>query len=202
MGKYTSLPEFLRDMDKAGTNILSFRSSRGRLRQEASIPDGNGRERLANSTFLEAYNCDSAGSPKPNWADRARKQIYRAEYVAYHFVHYSTVTQGHMQRYDQGYDRIRFAEKPPSERVVDEIKEAVLVHTKTIKKDMTNFYETRCRNDYAKKWQGCWIAYPWPNDKEEKPNEDANGMEYNCFINRKVEDYWVPKLRQALASSP
>jgi hypothetical protein len=201
MGKYNSLPELLHDMDKAGTNILSFRSSRGRLRQEASIHDGNCRERLPNVTFLEAYNCDSAGSPKPAWADRARKQIYRAEYVAYHFVHYSTVTQGHMQRYDQGYTLSRFGEKPPSERVVDEVNEAVLIHAKTIKKDMTPMYEKRCRSDYEKKWQGCWVAVPWPNDKEEKPNEDANGMEYNCFINRKVDEYWVPKLRKALQSS-
>jgi len=34
-----------------------------------------------NATFLEAYNCDSAGSPKPIWGDRARKQVYRTDYV-------------------------------------------------------------------------------------------------------------------------
>lgn len=202
MGKYESLRDVLRDAKEVGTNILSFRSSRGKLRQEASIHDDKGRVRSPNATFLEAYNCDSAGSPKPSWADRARKQIYRADYVLYHFVHYSTVTLGHRRTYHQGQTFWRFGERKPSERVVDEEKEAVMVHTKTTPKDMTNFYEKKCRNDYGKKWQGCWVAYPWPNDKKQDVVEDADGMEYNCFINRKVENEWVPKLRKALAESP
>ena len=202
MGKYTNLKEVLQDAKKSGANILSFRSSRGRLRQEATIPDGEGRVQLPNTTFLEAYNCDSAGTPKPSWADRARKQIYRPDYVYYHFVHYSTVTAGYMKTYTEGQTHARFREHQPSERVVDESNEAVLVHTKSIPKDMTNFYNTRCRNDYGKKWQGCWVGYPWPNDVKGKIVEDENGMEYNCFINRKVEDYWVPRLREALKSTP
>jgi len=202
MGSYDNLKDVLRDAHRGGTNILSFRSSRGRLRQEASQQDEKGRTRLSNATFLEAYNCDSAGSPKPSWADRARKQIYLADYVLYHFVHYSTVTLGHKKTYDQGQTFYRFGEKKPSERVVDEENEAVLVHTKTIVKDMTNFYDLRCRNDYEKKWQGCWVAYPWPNDKKQAIVENEDGMEYNCFINRKVENVWVPKLRKALEDSP
>eukprot|EP00977_Amphora_coffeiformis_P000824 scaffold175_cov177-Amphora_coffeaeformis.AAC.26 len=202
MGSYDSLKDVLRDAHRGGTNILSFRSSRGRLRQEASQQDDKGRSQLRNATFLEAYNCDSAGSPKPSWADRARKQIYRADYVLYHFVHYSTVTLGYNKTYDQGQTYYRFGEKKPSERVVDEEKEAVLVHTKTVPRDMTNFYETRCRNDYEKKWQGCWVAYPWPNDRKQAKVENADGMDFNCFINRKVESVWVPKLRKSLEDSP
>lgn len=202
MGDYTDLKHVLRDAASHGANILSFRSSRGRLRREASEHVEEGRVQLENTTFLEAYNCDSAGSPKPNWADRARKQIYRPDYVLYHYVHYSTVTVGHTITYAQGQKAHRYAERAPSERVVDEMKEAVMVHTKTITQEQTNFYLKRCRNDYPKKWQGCWVAYPWPHDKTEKQNEDPDGMEYNCFINRRVEDYWVPKLRKALESAP
>lgn len=201
MGKYSNLKDLLKDAKKDGTNILSFRSSRGKMRQEYSVQDGKGRLKLPNATFLDTYNCDSAGTPKPSWADRARKQIYRPEYVLYHYVHYSTVTKGHTLTYAQGYTRSRFGEHKPSERVVDEEKEAVLVHTKTITKDMTNFYQTRCRNDYGKKWQGCHVAFPWPNGKKQEPVEDADGMEYNCFINPVVENYWGPKLREAMNSS-
>jgi hypothetical protein len=201
MGDNTDLRDVLRKAAKEDTNILSFRSSRAKLRRDASVPVGSGRVKLPNTTFLEAYNCDGAGSPKPAWADRARKQIYRADYVLYHFVHYSTVTLGHTRTFEQGQTSAHYGESGPSERNADEFAEAVMVHTKTIQKDMTNKYETKCRNDYEKKWQGCWVANPWPEAKTQEVKEDADGMEYNCFINQKVEDYWIPKLRQALLLS-
>jgi hypothetical protein len=205
MGNYTNLKDVLLNAGAQGTNILSFRSSRGYLRQEhsVSVDDGRALEKSENKTFLEAYNCDSAGSPKPSWAERARKQIYRADYVPYHFVHYSTVTKGLLKEYkDQinGTWSSKFGERAPSERVTDELHEAVMVHTKTIKRDMTNRYKRRCRFDYDKKWQGCTVAYPWPNGSvgSGKETYDENGMEYNCFVNRKVDDHWVPKLREAI----
>ena len=74
MGDYTSLKDVLRDV-KADTNVLSFRSSRGKLRRDKSVKDGDAFDKAASSTFLEAYNCDGAGTPKPSWADRARKQV-------------------------------------------------------------------------------------------------------------------------------
>ena len=36
-------------------------------------------EKAPNVTFLEAYNCDSSWTPKPKYADRAKKQIYRTD---------------------------------------------------------------------------------------------------------------------------
>jgi hypothetical protein len=202
MGKYTSTRDVLRDAADRGTNILSLRSSRGRLRLDKSDAVGGSREQSQNTTFLEAYNCDSAGSPKPQWADRARKQIYRADYVLYHYVHYSTVTQGHVQAYNEtpiAEWKHRFSEKAPSESTADELTQAVMVHTKTIAKDMTGEYERRCRFDWSRKWMGCWVAYPWPkNVAREKDAHDAKGMEYNCFINENVDNYWVPRLRDAL----
>lgn len=202
MGNYTSLKDVLRDARDRGTNILSFRSSRGRLRINKSAKTGNAREQMPNTTFLEAYNCDSAGSPKPQWADRARKQIYRPDYVLYHYVHYSTVTQGYLKTFeetDAGKWKHRFGESSPSETTTDEVNEAVMVHTKTIKKDMTSSYQKKCRFDFEKKWLGCWIAYSWPNGTaSKKDGHDTDGMEYNCFINENVESYWVPQLRRKL----
>lgn len=208
MGNYTSLKDVLRDAEAKGTNILSLRSSRGRLRIDKSDQIGKtgnaAREKFANVTFLEAYNCDSAGSPKPSWADRARKQIYRTDYVLYHYVHYSTVTRGYLQTYgemmkkNQSWKR-HFGERAPSERVTDELHEAVLLHSKTLAKDMTAKYETRCKHDYEKKWQGCWVAFPFPpNHSPSDGNADKNGNEYNCYINERVDNFWVPRLREAL----
>ena len=204
MGNYTSLKEVLADATKAGTNILSFRSSRGRLRVDKSDAVGNAREQSANATFLEAYNCDSAGTPKPEWSDRARKQVYRTSYVLYHYVHYSTVTKGYLTTYQEEGKRWRrnFGERPPSERVTDEANEAVMIHTKSLKADMTARYKTRCRHDWQKKWQGCWVAVPYPSNVSatdvHKPEYDIDGMEYNCYINERVDNYWVPKLREAM----
>jgi hypothetical protein len=202
MGNYTSLRDVLRDADDKGTNIFSLRSSRGKLRRDKSEQTGGGIEQSPSTTFLEAYNCDGAGSPKPTWADRARKQIYRADYVLYHYVHYSTVTRGYLKTYNEtavGEWKHRFGESAPSERTANELTEAVMVHTKTIKRDMTNNYAKGCRFDNKKKWKGCWVAYPWPNSTAgEKDAHDADGMEYNCFINENVDNYWVPRLRDAL----
>ena len=208
MGKHESLKEVLENLSPA-TNILSMRSSRGRLRLDKSdkVTD-DAIEKKADVTFLEAYNCDSAGIPKKSWADRARKQIYRTNYVLYHFVHYSTVTRGYLQTWkDMVKDgvstwRRKFGEKPPSERVTDELHEAVMVHTKSLERDMTARYETRCRHDWDKKWQGCWVAFPFPpnvtNSDTLEKNYGADGMEYNCYINDRVENHWVPKLREAM----
>lgn len=233
MGNYTNLKDVLRDLRQHGTNILSFRSSRGHLRFEHSVaagPNKDAIEKSKDSTFLEAYkyvlavtiidsidsfnnvyltdlflvlSCDDAGSPKPAWAERARKQIYRPDYVLYHFVHYSTVTKGYLKTYQDAKESgeswyRQYREHSPSERTSDELSQAVMVHTKSINRDMTFNYENGCKYNRTKGWQKCWVAYPWPLPSGNNDKFDKNGMEYNCYINRKVEDYWIPKLKDAL----
>jgi hypothetical protein len=153
--------------------------------------------------FPSAFSCDSAGSPKPAWAERARKQIYRPDYVLYHFVHYSTVTKGYLKTYkeasEQGESWYRqYREHSPSEWTSDELSQVVMVHTKTIGRDLTFNYESGCKHNRSKTWQKCLVAYPWPNDSTNKEPFDQIGMGYNCYVNRKVEDYWIPKLKEAL----
>lgn len=206
MGKYESLKDVIRDAAKGGTEVLSFRSSRGKLRRDASVEDEkNGKlEKDPNATYLEAYNCDSGGIPKPAWAERARKQIYRSDYVMYHFVHYSTVTKSVVATYEElgpaKFTRGHNLEKGKIQRPTDEMNEAVMVHTKTILKDMTGSYKKKCHKDYEKKWQGCWVAVPWPDNKVREGNGSysEDGLDYNCFVNEKVDKHWVPKLKQAL----
>lgn len=164
---------------------------------------GEFRDKIENTTFLEAYNCDSSPVPKPEWADRARKQVYRADYVPYHYVHYSTVTKGILQRYAENpkkWHRI-YGERAPSERVTDEANEAVMLHTKTTTPEQTTRWKRRCHYQFEKKWRGCYVGFPWPNGVEDKENnhQPEDGMEYNCFINQRINNFWAPKLKEALA---
>ena len=203
MGNYKSLKEVLRDAEKKGTNILSFRSTRAKLRYDFSEEAGSGRDMIDNATFLHAYNCDSSSLPKPSWADRARKQIYRADYVKYHFVHYSTVTEGILETYQQNpkYWRRAYAEPNPSERVTDEESEALMVHAKATSAKQSSNWINRCHYHFEKKWRGCFVGFPWPNGTEVEGDggHRENGMEYNCFENYKITNYWGPRLRNALA---
>ena len=207
MGNFSSLRQVLENAETKGTKVLTFRSSRGKLRLDKSVEvEDSNRKQMSNVTFLEAYNCDSGGTPKPLWADRARKQIYRSDYVLYHFVHYSTVTQDILTTWAKAKETGAFwsrnyqDKRGNVQRVTDERNEAVMVHTKTILQDQTFRYNEKCHKDFKRKWLGCWVAYPWPNNQVKKEDKayDANGTLYNCFVNEKVENYWVPKLRSAL----
>ena len=204
MGDHTSLRSVVEGAKD--TNILSFRSSRGKLRHSHSETIVKGRAKLDNVTFLEAMNCDSAPTPKPDWADRARKQLYRSDYVLNHFVHYSVVTKKLVTTYDDAraskapWHRY-FQESSPSERVTNEIQEATMIHTKSLDFGQTLNWKNRCRFNFKKKFLGCFIGFPWPFNKqnEEKGHDPLTGLEYNCFVNEKVDRFWIPKLREALA---
>jgi hypothetical protein len=229
MGNYTDVREVLRDVKKQGTHILSLKSSRGRLRHDMLVPITTTTSTTDNKEvlhqkdpaklFLEAYNCDSAAYPKPEWADRARKQIYWTDYVLQHFVHYSTATKGLLQTYADskhgqaaaGSDNThtewsqRSLDGPPIQVNSDERHQLVMVHTKTVSPEATAKYETRCRPD-NKLWPKCQIGFPWPsNNTTTNPTNEAAAVDddgqrgYNCFINDRVETFWLPKLKAALA---
>jgi hypothetical protein len=157
-----------------------------------------------NTTFFEAYNCDSAAPPKPSWADRARKQIYRADYVPYHFVHYSTVTQPMLTTYKdnpKAWSHHYHGERAPSERNTDDENEATMLHTKTTTDGQSSNWKNRCHYQFEKKWRGCYIGFPFPSNVTPKDGETPHredGMEYNCYENDRITTYWAPKLRDAL----
>ncbi len=113
------------------------------------------------------------------------------------------MTKGYLKTYKDASDNgeswyRQYREHSPSERTSDELSQVVMVHTKSIERDLTYNYENSCKHDQRKKWQKCRVAYPWPTNATKKDEFDLNGMAYNCFVNRKVEDYWVPKLKDAL----
>jgi hypothetical protein len=159
------------------------------------------REMMPNLTYLEAYNCDSSPIPKPEWAERARKQIYRADFVPYHYVHYSTVTSGLLTEYKDNTKSWRKDYTESTERVTDEANEAIMLHTKTTTAEQTTRWKKRCHYQFDKKWRGCYVGFAWPDNKEDPAHahREEDGYEYNCFRNERVDNYWIPRLKEALA---
>lgn len=84
----------------------------------------------ANTTMLEAYNCDRNKPGQKTKVMPAEKQIYRADYVKQHFVHYSTVTESTLLTiadFKQKFGITRQAPDPLS-RFGDEVTEGLMIH--------------------------------------------------------------------------
>lgn len=206
MGNYTDVRDVLSDVKKQGTKILSLKSSRGKLRYDMAVPaERKGIERDPSKLFLEAYNCDSASIPKPEWANRALKQVYMTDYVLHHFVHYSTATRGTVETFADSKEtgvnwEQRYVDKPPIAAFSDEKNEIVMVHAKSISAENTLQYEKNCRPDSKRRQTSCLVGFPWPNGLYNKTNMgNDDGFGYNCFVNDRVETFWLPKLKEALA---
>ena len=98
----------------------------------------------------------------------------------------------------------------------DELKEATMLHTKSVVSADTKDWEKQCsKNKYTplyrqlskKKIRGlenpCKIGIPFPDGKDQGDGtgpvlKDAAGYTCNCFVNPKVEKVFVPKLEEAL----
>ena len=151
-----------------------------------------------NSTVLEAYACDRYKPGKKEAGMPAEKQIYRADYVTQHFIHYSTVTEStnldHAAYQQQFGSRRPFPD--PKSRFGDEVNEALMIHSKAVARQDTAGWEQVCH----KGGKGtCRIGFPWPEDAEETGiTTDKDDWQYNCYVNEKVEKYWGPLLREQL----
>lgn len=73
-----------------------------------------------------------------------------------------------------------------------------MLHTKAVARQDTSGYEYVCRKDYTGN-QYCRLGNPWPPGAEEANiTADSNGWKYNCYVNERIEQYWVPRLEKAL----
>lgn len=191
-----SIKSLLEEADKKDVKILTFGSMRAKLRMDYSqklidpLSRGCKMEKdgclttQKNATFLQAYNCEQHLPPKPKTAYRAQKQIFRADHVLHHYVHYSTITKSSKPRYEQ---------------VVDEAgpNSATLIHSKGVMPEGTKSRQKECKSDS----KFCSVAYPWPKGNFENANaSDESGFLHNCYINDHVDNYWVPLLEQSLKS--
>ena len=139
-------------------------------------------------------------------AERAKKQLYLSDYVYAHYVHYATVTAGLLQTKEEArkengraWDQ-HFRESRQVDRFTDETNQAVMLHTKTTVPEYTTEWKTRGKEGFKPAHgQNCRVGFPWPDNNDNSPEKaTADGYGYNCFTNKKLSDFWIPKLRDAI----
>lgn len=220
MGKYNNLLPILDKLDQEGMKMINFRSWRSWPRR-ALIEEpkpllgwSNCNARTAypcfevvvpeNRTVIQTYNCDRQKGTKTQ-AMPAEKQIYRPDYVRLHFVHYSTVTvlsaankSEYVKMTGQHWQWPMSADK--NSRFSDEINEGTMLHTKAMARPDTAGWNTTCKSATAGRVPGtCRIGTPYPDDADETTLiADEDDWLYNCWINKKIENFYVPMLEQAL----
>jgi len=224
MGSHTGWKEILDKVDREeGRKVLKFRSTRARPLLSALVPTyDEGVEECTHEmakqhnqclvksekkTYLETYNCEYIKSPKPERFARAMKQLYRPDFVLSHFVHYSTVTTdlATEKQHTQGAFIKQITTNDKTERFVDdELGEGVLIHAKTTVPAETFSREKMCKPNAS---SHCMVGIPCPDDlafsdalHQKNVFHNEKGEFCNCWMNRKVENYWLPKLTDALSN--
>ena len=61
-------------------------------------------------------------------------------------------------------------------------------------------WQVRCKEGVnAGHGKNCRVGFPWPNNNDQGPETATpDGFGYNCFTNEKLNDFWIPKLRDAI----
>lgn len=129
-------------------------------------------------------------------------KIYKPDYVLLHHVHYSTMTlnsqlsQSQTRAAGYGY-RQRYQEQHV--RFSDEEKEGLMLHSKSVVESQTRMFVKHCK----KKNDDCKLGFAWPDGEESTTNtRDEDGNFYNCFVDEKIESYWIPKLNEEMKKNP
>jgi hypothetical protein len=147
-----------------------------------------------NATYLEAYDCEYTPLPKPDFAWRAQKQIYRPSFVLNHFIHYTTVTS----RIHEAPKELSppFIQRKPYERRVDELTEAFMLHTKTTAPPATQKWKYSCQGTNDKK---CPVGIPFPNGVSSgAKTETEDGLAFNCYQHERIQNDLSIQLRGIL----
>ncbi len=213
VGKYDSIQTFLDKLDDQGTKIVSFGSWRAWPRKTLIEPPVAIVDKTIcdepfpcfhlkvpeSKSILQTYNCDRQKIKTQKMP--AEKQIYRTDYVLQHFIHFSTVTKYTvMTRKEVSESGLKGRPAPdPLSRFADEQTEVTMLHTKAIATQDTAGWEARCTGQ--KKSGTCRIGNPYPDGVSANVTKDAEGWLYNCYVNPKIENFWVPKLEQELKQS-
>mmetsp|Transcript_11104 Transcript_11104/g.19952 ORF Transcript_11104/g.19952 Transcript_11104/m.19952 type:complete len:225 (+) Transcript_11104:2123-2797(+) len=209
MGEFSSMGEVADELDRKDVKVAVFKSSPAKPRFDLLESPKKTAEAgaftptvPADETFLHTYNCNWEQFPRQKDLSHRRKQMYRADYVKLHYVHYSTITtvsqMSEMETRSSGRESWlhRYVERHVHE--FDEMKESTMLHTKTkVARNMLS-WETRCRQSTLSEGT-CHVGFPFP--KGMKPTTSMKWNDrygYNCFLNEKIEDYWWPKLVEAV----
>jgi len=211
MGEFNSMGEVADELDENNVKVAVFKSSPAKPRfdlledyTKTKQADGTFTPTVPeDETFLHTYNCNWEAFPRKNDLSHRRKQMYRADYVKLHYVHYSTVTvvsqMTEMETKSAHESWMhRYVERHTHE--FDEEREATMLHTKTkVARNMLS-WDRRCKQSSFVEGY-CHIGFPVPkelinNVGISQTNDD--GYAYNCFLNEKIENQWWPKLVEAV----
>ena len=216
LGALNTVPQILDKLDDEGKKIISFGSWRSWPRRTLIVPpvridDPNicdesracfNLQVPTNRTFLQTYNCDRFKGKKQRTMP-AEKQLYRPDYVLQHFVHYSTATIMSMYNQEEtkaaGYKWKIHISVDPLSRFSDETTEGTMLHTKAIATQDTSGWLETCTS--TSKRGSCRIGNPWPKGYDEFNSNatlDETGWKYNCYVNEKIDDYYVPLLEKSM----
>jgi hypothetical protein len=221
MGEMKTITQLLDKLDAEDTRIISFASWRAWPRRayiDEIVPITDPTLCWSNEPcfdlkipyrypMLQAYNCDRQKPGEKKKSMPAEKQVYRADYVLQHFVHYSVSTvlsEKNITEYEkEGFRWKGRAFPDPRQRFGNEMTEGLMIHTKSVARQDTAGYNRMCHinNTYlSPRRQGlCRLGMPYPNDYNPAiSNATKEGYAYNCYVNEQVENFLVPQLVEKL----
>ena len=86
----------------------------------------------------------------------------------------------------------------PLSRFGDEVSEALMLHTKAVATQDTVFWELACSATYDGS-ATCRLGTPFPEDLTGvNMTAGDEGWKFNCYVNHKIDDYWVNLLEDQL----
>lgn len=73
-----------------------------------------------------------------------------------------------------------------------------MLHSKAVATQDTIYWEIACQAEYNGPLF-CRLGTPFPEGKSQvNITEGDDGWKFNCYVNHKIEDYWVPLLETTL----
>jgi hypothetical protein len=73
-----------------------------------------------------------------------------------------------------------------------------MLHTKAVAHQDTIGWEETCKASYTGKG-ACRIGTPFPDDMSGvNEMEGDEGWKFNCYVNNKIDNYFVPRLEEEL----
>jgi hypothetical protein len=231
MGNYTSMGDVADGLDKLGVKIAAFKSAPAKprfdlldnpIKTKDEVDNSFTPTVTSNETFLHTYNCNWEAFPRMHDLTHRRKQMYRADYVKLHYVHYSTITvlsqmsEKETRAIPHEEWKHRYTERHIHE--FDEMYEATMLHTKTKVARNTIGWSNNCKSTkdaFTSDGGVCNLGFPLPttttitDESSLLMNEVGkvvtppllvreDGWAYNCYLNEKIETYWWPKLSKAI----
>jgi len=82
------------------------------------------------------------------------------------------------------------------QRLVDEVNEALLLHSKSVTTGESSSWYNNCKVGY-----NCKLGFPFLEEGSGAHEGDTNELGFlrNCYVDPNIESIWLPRLKQGLA---